>query len=194
MSLVPLLALVVKKSKYKVKPTTEYLCKKVEIEKCMPQIMETLRKYLCKYTNMWLQLHQEPGNHVRIAKKPEPKVKGPKLTFCRLWSSHWSHPGWRTLKWENEVICSSHFPSLTGVLLPRNGPCAFQPLWTAHLFPMKFTWQGPMSPRPPRPQRPLAGFIIYCSVFLQNLSLEILISPLTHNLFYFPIILCLTSP
>lgn len=53
MPLVPLLALVMKKSKYKIKPTTtKYLCKKVGKENVCSQFMETLRKYLCKYVNM----------------------------------------------------------------------------------------------------------------------------------------------
>lgn len=83
--------------------------------KRMPQIMERLWKHLCKDMNMWFQLHQEPGKHLCIVEKPEPKVKSTILTFYSLWSRHRSHPGGRTLKQENEVICSTYFsPSLWG--------------------------------------------------------------------------------
>ena len=39
----------------------------------MPQIMETLRKDLCKYVNKCFQIHQEPGKYLGKAQEPEPK-------------------------------------------------------------------------------------------------------------------------
>lgn len=186
MPLVPLLALVIKKSKYRIKPiTTKNLCKKSGKRKHLPQVMETSRKHLCKYTNKWFQIHQEPGRYLGKAHEPKPKARrywtSQILTFYYLRSR--SHPEVRTLKQENEVICSPHFsPSLAGALLPQNQPCL------SHLFepPLLAPWNSTCLTRPSPTSPPhlfhrtSAGLITSCSEFLQNLSLEIILSSLTY--------------
>lgn len=159
--------------------------------KRMPQIMETFWKHLCKYRNMWFQLHQESGKHLSTAEKPEPKVKGTILTFYSLWSSHWSHPGWRTLKQVNEVICSTHFsPSHRGFITLEEALCFV--LSSPSELLVSVPWKLPTSQGPAQ-CRLTHHFQALSAGFITSSALETLISPWTHNLSYCHTILCLTS-
>lgn len=108
-------------------------------------IMETFRKHLCGYVNMWFQL-QEPRKHLDIVEKQEPKARGTEFHYnthllqslIESLKSSWVEN--RKMRW-----CILHISAhLTGLYYPKIGLCFPAspncPSWPPWNLP---TWQGP---------------------------------------------------
>lgn len=148
MSLVPLLALVMKKSKYKIKPTTMHLSKKVEKENVCPR---SWKRWGSISASMWLYDSKSTSSqesicvqHRNLNPRQEVLIFTTILTFYSFRSNYRRHPGWRTLKIGKR---SDLFFTFLGPYYPWRDLCcpAFR---TAHHCPMKFYLPDKAQPSP----------------------------------------------